>query len=188
MASELIRAFLALPLAPSFESDVRPLLEKLGRDYPATRWVEASQIHATLHFFGSIPSEEVEKISGFIRPIASRSKPLQIVLKGFGAFPSPSRPRVIWVGMEGDTEGLKNLHRFVEKELEKNGFPIESRGFKPHLALGRIREGKKFSDFPEIQFGPTGSKSINVMVLFQSPLTPQGARYEAIETYPFSPP
>ncbi len=186
MASEVIRAFLALPLAPFFESEVRPLLEKLKGQCPGVRWVEASKIHVTLHFFGSIYPEEVSKISRIVGPIVSQAKSSEVFLKDLGGFPNLSRPRVLWLGIEGDLENLKNVHRLLEKELEKNGFPIENRPFKPHLTLGRVKDAGKFSGISEIQFDPTPVKKIQEIVLFKSHLAPQGSHYEAIETYPFS--
>jgi len=183
-----IRAFLALPLARAFQSEIHPLIEKLKGEYPAIRWVEPSQIHLTLHFFGSLPPEDVTKISKSIEPIVQKTKPLSVFLKGIGGFPNLHQPRVIWVGVEGEINALKTLQASLEEGLRKTGFPSEERLFKAHLTLGRVKKEKRVTGFQPIDFGPTEPKRVNEITLFQSHLTPQGAHYEAIETFPLSSP
>lgn len=181
-----IRAFLALPLAPSFETEVSPLLEKLKGEYPQIRWVRASQIHVTLHFFGSVTTEAVETISKTVFPVTRETQPLSVSLSELGGFPHLTRPRVIWLGLAGEIEKLKVLRTSLERDLKKEGFEGEERPFKPHLTLGRIKEGKGLRDFRPLPFHPTETRMIREIVLFQSHLTPGGAVYEAIATYPLS--
>lgn len=180
-----IRAFLALPLTPLFQSDVAPLLEKLKRDNPEIRWVSPSEIHVTFHFFGMIAPKEVSKISGIVAPVVKQSKTFEICLDGLGAFPNPARPRVIWLGIKGGTAPLVALQRRIEERLRSEGFACEDREFRPHLTLGRIKGGR-FSGLDRVEFKPTPSKKVTEIVLFQSHLTPQEAHYEAIATYPLS--
>lgn len=183
-----IRAFLALPLAPFFQSELTPLIEQLKREYPKVRWVNPSQVHITLHFFGSVRQEQVSEISRCVKLETVKTKPFEILLKGVGAFPNLERSRVIWVGVEGETAALVALRRSVEKNLEEAGFEIETREFKPHLTIGRVKEKSRPLERHSLVFGPTQGKQMNAVVLFQSHLTPQGPLYEAIETYSFSAP
>lgn len=186
MASEIkIRSFLALPLTSLFQSDVSPLLKKLKRDYPEIRWISSSEIHVTLHFFGMIAPEEVSKITGIVMPIVKQSKPFEIYLEGLGAFPNRDRPRVIWLGIRGDTSSFIALQHRIEERLRSEGFACEDREFKPHLTLGRIKDGR-FAGLSQVEFEPTSPKQVTQLALFQSHLTPQGAHYEAIATYPLS--
>lgn len=187
MASESkIRAFLALPLAPIFEADVSRLIEKLKNEYSQIRWVHPSQIHATFHFFGPIKPREIETISKAVSRVVSKTKPFSIFLSGMGGFPDLGRSRLIWLGMGGETERLGLLQVSLERELKKEGFPCEERPFKAHLTLGRAKERGGFQGFRPLEFGPTETKRISEIVLFQSQLTPGGAIYESIKTYPLS--
>ena len=187
MAQEAkIRTFLALPLAPSFEAEVTPLIEKLRREYPEVKWVSPSQIHVTLHFFGSITVDTVRLISECAARAIRLGRPLSLFLSEIGGFPNIAHPRVIWLGMGGETEKLKSLQASLEQELKKEGFECEERSFKPHLTLGRIKEARGFRGFKPFGFGPTATKKITEIVLFQSHLLPGGAAYETIATYPLS--
>ena len=183
---EKIRAFLALPLAEAFESWVQPVIEKLRTQYPEVKWVQPNQIHVTLHFFGQVETNEIPTISDCVLPVTSASKPLDLFLKGIGAFPNLERPRVIWAGIEGEVERLGELHKNLEDRFQKAGFPCEGRMFKPHLTLGRMREGKRLASFRIPEFGPTERKQISELILYKSTLTPAGPVYEKVQTYPLS--
>ena len=182
-SEETIRAFLALPLAGAFEPAVRPLIEKFKAQYPEVKWVQPGQIHLTLHFFGPVDSKDSSRIFECVAPIAKTAKPLELRLKGIGAFPNMERPRVIWAGMEGDIDPLARLHKDLEARFERAGFPCEKRSFRPHLTLGRVREGKHIPAFRNPDFGPTESKKISEMVLYRSLLSPIGPTYETIQTF-----
>lgn len=151
------------------------------------KWVRPSQIHLTLHFFGSVESKVLGQISERVLPIVRETKPLSFFLSGIGAFPDLRRPRVIWLGMGGEVKTLQSLQASLERALKKEGFECEKRAFKPHLTLGRVEEGIDLPNFQAFPFGPTQTKEIEEIILFQSHLTPAGATYEAIATYPFSP-
>lgn len=181
-----VRIFLALPLAPSFEAEVSPLILEMKERYPHTRWVPASEIHVTLHFFGSVEKDEISRITRLVEPLTKTEKALNLCLEGLGAFPNHSRPRVVWVGIRGDTVPLAALRNRIERRLKEEGYRCEEREFRPHATLGRIKEGKHGPGFNPVKFGPTAFKQVKELVLFQSHLTPQGAHYETIATYPLA--
>ena len=188
MDSKVVRAFLALPLAQAFQAEVRPLIEILKNQYPDFRWVHAGEIHLTLHFFGSISTDEVGKIANLVRPLILQRNSFQVSLAGIGAFPNSHHPRVIWLGMNDESGSLKSFQAALEDSLKRAGFPTEAREFKPHLTLARLKKDaeKKHSSFHPSDFGPTFPKRIREVILFKSDLRPDGAHYEPIETFPLS--
>ena len=183
-----IRAFLALPLAEAFQSEVSPVIEKWVREFPSVRWVKPAEIHVTIHFFGTLEKEAVARVNELVRPLAEECAPFEIFLNGTGAFPSARRPRVFWMGIEGEVEPLKTLHAGIRRALSGGGFPVEERAFSPHLTVGRIRVGEGATErFPiHLDFPATRPRRMERIVLFESHLTPAGAHYEVLETYPFS--
>ena len=117
-----IRAFLALPLALSFHSDVSPLFENLNSKFPTVRWIKPSELHLTLHFFGSLPKEDVKRVEKAVKPCCERTKPFEIQLENFGAFPDLKRPQIIWLGVSGETDRLIELCKEIETSLGREGF------------------------------------------------------------------
>ena len=52
-----------------------------------------------------------------------------------GGFPSVQRPRVLWLGVAGDVEGLRQLQAAVEGIVQSCGFEAETRPYSPHLTI-----------------------------------------------------
>ena len=106
-----------------------------------------------------------------------------------GAFPRLDRPRVIWLGMEGDLEALEGLWQDMEKGCSSLGFQREKRFFSPHITLGRVREMKKMAGpLAEVLKGPApvGFEPFRVKAvhLYRSELRPDGAVYTKIRSFP----
>lgn len=109
------------------------------------RWVRADGLHLTLKFLGDVAPEREGELVAALRRAAAGSPGahpgagvLTLRLRGFGAFPDVTRPRVVWVGIEGDS-ALELLQHRVEREFEPLGFPTEQRPFRPHLTLARAK-------------------------------------------------
>lgn len=101
--------------------------------------------------------------------------PFQVRIVGVGAFPSPARPRVFWLGVQGDS--LPIFHAALEEELTKIGFPRDHRPFSPHLTLGRCRE--RHPAVHEVmerrRDADCGILQVDTIVLYESRLQPSGA-------------
>jgi len=100
------------------------------------RWVRPEGIHLTLKFLGEVPDETEPDVRAALGRAAQGGHELPLSVQGFGAFPAPDRPRVIWVGVDPDP-AIELLQHRVEQEFEPLGFAPEGRPFHPHLTLGR---------------------------------------------------
>lgn len=187
METNKIRTFLAIHFGGSYEAEFGRLLEALSAYSKQVKWVNPAQVHLTLHFFGSIEPERVETLKILFRNLAARYRPLEVFLKGFGAFPGLNRPRVLWVGLDGDVKELKDIKEACDLELVRIGFPIEEREFKPHLTLGRVREGSKINIvLPGYlqNYVHDEKHRIQELILYKSELTPKGSIYTPLERFP----
>lgn len=180
-----VRAFLAVPLS-DFEAEVVSLIGKLRGQYPRIRWIGPGQVHVTLHFFGNIHRDDIARITQCVLPITTQTSPFDAGLEKLGAFPHLDRPKVIWLGISGAEQALKDFQRRIESGLAVAGFSTEDREFKPHLTLGRVKENIPCPDLTKILFNPTPLKRIREAILFQSRLTPEGPVYDALKTYPLA--
>lgn len=176
MPMRQVRAFLAIPLPPSLVDEAQRLCRQLAGALPGVRWLRPEAMHLTLRFFGDLPEESLEKIGEVMLSVGRFHSPFQVAVTGIGAFPSPARPRVIWLGVK-DGEPLQALHSSLDRGLEEAGFPGEGRPFSPHLTLGRSR-----GPLPAVRtvLDPyreraCGLLQVEQMVLFESRLQPAGA-------------
>jgi RNA 2',3'-cyclic 3'-phosphodiesterase len=185
-----IRAFLAIDPPAEVRRRIGEIQSELKRAVQGKiGWVRPEGIHLTLKFFGDIAVRDVAAISEAVREKTGPAAPLDFTVHRVGVFPDLRRPRVIWLGMEGDTERLAALQRALEGAFAEIGFPAEDRPFRAHLTLGRIKTttgltglAKAVADGRE-----TGAGSFRAggLILFRSELHPSGARYTRLAEFPF---
>lgn len=114
----------------------------------AVTWARPASLHTTLKFLGEVDEARVpELISRVQRGLAmGQSAPAIVRLRGLGAFPQPERPKVIWLGLQGERESnqgrLLSLAATLEEFMVELGFPREERAYRAHLTLGRVRDRK----------------------------------------------
>jgi 2'-5' RNA ligase len=177
----MIRAFLAIELPESLREGLAQVQGELKRSRADVRWVAPGNIHLTLKFFGNVPDNEIDGLAAAAREAAAETAPLQLRVTVAGAFPSPTAPRVVWLGLGGDVAPLTQLFYRLEKAFADLGYPPEGRAFNPHLTLGRVKSpanrdklAKLLAQLPPVDWPPFEVKELT---LFQSILSPKGSTY-----------
>jgi len=183
LSVERIRAFIAVDIEePSVVSQLVQIRDAFVATGAPMKPVEDHNMHITLRFLGSIPLSLVDEIE---RVIAA-SAPRRVVLKlrGVGAFPSPLRPRVIWVGVSEGAGELERLYREIEKGLRRLGFRPEREQFVPHVTLARLKGSRNLErvvkllrEMEDVEVGEIVLESVR---LKQSILTPRGPIYRTL--------
>jgi RNA 2',3'-cyclic 3'-phosphodiesterase len=139
-----IRAFIAVELPAA----VREYLGAVTADLAAqtkrgtVRWVTPERMHLTLRFLGDTAVAQLPTLYEAMDGMAAQQRPFQLQLTELGAFPNRQRPRVIWVGLGGDTAELTSLKQQLDQALAPLGWPVEDRPFRPHLTLGRVKDSR----------------------------------------------
>jgi 2'-5' RNA ligase len=176
-----MRLFVAVNLTDEIREAVWDSAAPLRQKRLPVRWVHTESLHLTLKFLGEVaPKSEPEVVSSLDIAVQGISA-FRLTISGFGAFPNPRRPRVIWVGFES-VPPLELLQNRVEQEMQDIGFPLEGRAFHPHLTVGRVRRDARPSDMDGMEgvLGRLQIKSETVVEsvdLMQSELKRSGARY-----------
>ena len=157
-------------------------------DLPGVRLVKPGLIHVTLKFLGDVPLSKVDRV---VEALGSVKRPaFTAKVGGIGAFPGRSI-RVVWIGAEGEFEGL---FRAVEEALSPLGFERERRGFTSHATIARVGRpnpetttllSSKLDPFRNIDLGEFRATEF---LLKKSTLTPGGPIYEDIAAFPLTSP
>lgn len=170
-----VRSFLAIPLPEEVRRQALALGDRLAETLPRVRWTSPETLHLTLKFFGDVPEESLETIGEVVLSVARLQPPFQVEIAGLGAFPSPARPRVFWLGVKGDV--LAAFHAALEEALAGVGIPRDDRPFSPHLTLGRSRDRVAAPRTLLESFRETscGTLLVDKVILFESRLHPAGA-------------
>jgi 2'-5' RNA ligase len=185
-----IRSFLAVDPPREIIDAIGMIQDRLRKNIQGDiRWVRPQGIHLTLKFFGTIAESDVANISRVVEDTTSTIAPFTLGIKRVGAFPDVKRPRVLWLGMDGDVDILIRLQKEVDAELHKYGFEKEDRPFRPHLTLARIKDPRGLIGLAKImekrENYEAGSFSAAGLNLFKSELTPMGAVYTKLAYFPF---
>lgn len=188
-----MRAFIALPVAPEVRARIGELILDLKRTTPlhSVRWTRPEQIHLTLRFLGDVPDSAADEITAEIRRAAEGIKGIALHTTELGFFGAPQRPRVLWLGLAGDLDPLRELQRRIAETTAAFG-EREDREFHPHLTLGRVNDiashGRR--DLVEAtQRTRAGQPSIwkaSFVELISSQLGPGGSRYTVLTSIPLA--
>lgn len=188
--AESLRLFVACELSDEIRAALARVQEELRQiGAGKLRWVRPEGIHITFKFLGQVESERVPEMTAAlvsaIEPFRLRLAPAR--LGGFGG----ARIRVVWVGVEGDTDGLAAIAQQVERALTPLGYPAERRPFNPHLTLARVPDRMPASERGRLaglvrdhRLAPLPSMIVTNVGLIQSVLGPGGSVYHKLATFP----
>lgn len=187
-----IRAFLAVELP----GEVREALVELTKALSAAglrgvRLVRPEGVHLTLKFLGDIDEDRIIPISDAVSRVAATHGDLVLELSDVGAFPNDTRPRVLWIGLAGETGPLLRLQKEIDEALATLGFERERRSFTPHLTVARVSDGTSPIDrvsAVETLNATTLRRDARIPVksvsLIRSIFRPGGAEYERLVSFP----
>jgi 2'-5' RNA ligase len=172
----------------------RPQLETLDAavagfrdDLPGARWAPLDNQHVTLKFLGSTPAKLFADVARAVQSSAESHAASDVALGGLGAFPSDRRARVLWAGIDDPESLLTSLAATLDREMEPLGYGIEKRAFTPHLTLARFKQPARVTDFlRELDPNWASPWTVEAVELYQSRLSPKGAKYEVLGSVPLN--
>lgn len=184
-----MRAFIAIDLDPEIKDALLALVRDLRKTRADVRWVDAAGMHLTVKFLGPVDEGQVPRVEAIMAGAAGRQRPFPLRLEGTGAFPNERSPRVLWVGFAAAPE-LVSLQSDLEAAFETEGFDRESRDFRPHLTLGRVKGpdgvARAMTELAKRRDAAFGSMTVRKITLFESLLRPEGAEYRVVFEAPLA--
>ncbi|UCH00793.1 MAG: RNA 2',3'-cyclic phosphodiesterase [Deltaproteobacteria bacterium] len=184
-----IRLFLAFELPPEIRQQIGEVSTELQKLTLPVRWVKVTNIHLTIIFLGYVNEDTIDDIKERVNPVVKRFSEFKTRLNGIGVFPNWRRPRVIWIGLNGEIERLSNLREELQTELKVFGFKPEKRPFTPHLTIGRFKgpvdRDEELKLILDRYHDLTGDlQYLRELVLFKSDLRPDGPVYTKMASWP----
>lgn len=187
----VLRAFVAVEIPAEIQQKVYKATSHFRNGIDSlVRWTPAENMHLTLKFLGDVRQPNVEFLIQMLRTQADHVSPFAIQLTGLGCFPSPKRPRVIYIGIQAPA-ALGALQREIESASRRFGYESDERPFSPHLTLGRVRQNISSIDQQTIrravegtQVDVLGSARVDSVHLYRSELKPSGSVYTRLYSAP----
>jgi 2'-5' RNA ligase len=189
--SDHVRLFVACEVPEDAREAIGTLISDLrSRSGTAVRWIRPEGVHVTLKFLGEVPVKKLPAIKLAIQEAVVGHQPFELEFSSIGTFGGREGLRIMWVGVAGDVLRLEALVKSVNAALAVVGFEPERRPFRPHLTLGRVRDEISTRQRAEIEVAvgktevPQATWRTAQVSLMRSRLTPQGAMYDVLATFP----
>lgn len=188
----MIRTFIAVELDSALKQAIAGVQEALKRELHGLaagvrlQWVRLDSIHLTLKFLGDIEEGRVGDILQALKQVGRDHALFSVEVKGFGVFPNLRAPRVLWMGLAGQTDRLIRLAGSIDAALAPLGFQIEAKPYTPHLTLARVKEQPRaianaLADSGVMQdFTSRGTLLVQAVALMRSELTSSGSVYSRL--------
>ena len=191
-----MRLFIAADLDDGSRGAVSGAVARLRADSERKRqgsargvgWVDARNLHLTLHFLGEIDEARLPVLSDALAPALELDAP-RVALAGWGVFPPDGPARVIWLGVTAGAGTLTSAHAVLGQRLRSADLTPESRPFSPHLTVGRVKvpSGQHWSRLAAaVPPVPVAEWDLRACTLFQSHLSPAGPTYRPLLIIPFA--
>ncbi|VAX15546.1 2'-5' RNA ligase [hydrothermal vent metagenome] len=183
------RLFFAIDLPLETIASAERLIESVS-DIPITqvRWVHSVNLHITLKFLGDVENEKTFDICDIAKKVFTGFGPINLSVEGMGLFPNHDNPKVVWLGVHGNTEELAKMELNLSAGLEKLGYPPDQKKFTAHLTIGRVKNesarGKLVRLARKYHDTYIGDASADSVALYESKLNPGGAIYSVVDRFP----
>lgn len=185
------RVFIAINLSESARRKAANYIDTLRRDFQQIRvgWIEAKNLHITLKFMGETDEENLNKLKAVVEATARKTSNFKLNICGQGVFPKKEKSKVLWLGVDSETNILVDLNKRLEKRLERVGFERDARKFKPHLTIARLREPRTSQDLVAVHLNAkfeTVKFEVSEIVIYNSMLKANGSVYSLISRHQLS--
>lgn len=185
----VIRIFFAIDLPTSTKENLGSFISLLKKKSKsnAIRWTKAENLHITLHFLAEVKTEHLPTIIDNVRKELQGTHLNSILSIGsLHLFPNPYRPRVIVLDLTPQ-ENLATLSCKIGYGIQSANYEVDSRPFRGHLTLGRIKQPHGvslnfLSEFTDLF--ATEKITVNEVILFRSEPQQHGSKYTALERLP----
>lgn len=180
------RVFFAINLPVNIKESLTKVRESLAKKLQPRkiRWVSKENLHLTLHFLGDKTIEEIANLDKELKKVSALSKKFKLVTGPVGCFPDPRQPRVILVRINDLSGFACELAKNLSLILLNLGMEIDSRPWRSHVTLGRVKDEKGVCDLDiDVALQEFEVKSFELM---ESQLDGEGSVYKILASYPLS--
>ncbi len=181
------RAFVAVRPSGAALDAVAERVAELQEAAPELRWTAREQRHVTLRFLGRV--DDLSALRGAMRALG-RLPAFTARLGGGGAFPTPKRARVLWLGLAVGAAELGACAAAASEAVEALGWAAEERPFHPHVTLARAPRARNQRALVEAlgddAVGPAWT--VDRVSLYRSRTLPDGAVYDELDAVPLASP
>lgn len=190
-----MRLFTAVELPEAVRNDLAAGAAPGIARIRGARAVPPDRMHVTVRFLGSVDPRLAARIRDDLRTAAAAVPAGTALVRFSWGERLPRRIRVYWAGIDDAGGTLGRLETAVTRVLTPLGVPPESRPYRPHVTLARVRR-ERGARTPSLEAEasavtagawPAVEFAVRELVLFESRLRSDGAEYAAVARFPLRP-
>ncbi len=174
------RTFLGIPLDPRLSAKV----EELRQSQDGVRWIDAANLHLTLEFLGDTTEEQLKSVENELAGVDGQQ--FDFVATGISCLPKLRRARVLAVDVQPAFE-LTELYGAVRSAVGAAGLALKPARFRPHITIARLRrvDLNWLEQMTALDLRLENERfPADRFCLYESILSPKGARYHVLRSYP----
>lgn len=188
----ILRAFIAIEIPESIQTAIQKETVSLrsAADSSLVRWIPPANIHLTLKFLGDVSTTNLQFIKQMLTQECAQHFSFDLEIGKLGSFPTPKRPRVLWVGVRAPAD-FEKLQKAIESAAARLGYAPETGDFSPHLTIGRVRQNLADSGMQKVRMalssnhvGMLGTVKVSAVHLYKSDLQSTGSVYTKLSSAP----
>lgn len=175
-------------IAINFDTATKLAVAKLIAAFPNTvalNKTKLDNLHLTVQFLGDVEEESISDIQTILTSVAEQFASTELNFTQLGAFPNWQTPNIIWLGLAPNLI-LAKLYQQLTPQLLKLVPTMDTKSFRPHLTLARIKSALSATELKLIQSAhlPFISVPVTQINLMTSTLTSVGPVYQLISRHP----
>lgn len=178
-----MRAFFGLSVPDEVKTQLAAAVQRLAPQAVDVAWCKRDQFHVTLAFLGEIAPAILPHVTAAAARVCAARPAFTCEASGFGFFGTKRNPKTLWAGITPTAE-LNELYESLWPELKKFGYVNREAEFRPHITLGRCREGTRNQALVQAMDADEayafGEWDVTRVTLYESRLTPHGAIYRGL--------
>ncbi len=182
-AIENKRLFIAVEIPLEVGEEMYEFSSRVLENCDTVRPVKIANMHITLKFMGDVPEDGIDIINDTLKIAVLSFKSFSFELDGkIDAFPDKKKARTVFISIGEGRQKLKDLYLCLEESLEREcsqlNIKADRKDFVAHITLARLRHPEDIRE----AIRDAGSIlpfriKVRAIVLFESILDPDGARY-----------
>ncbi len=184
------RLFFALDIDDATRGRIISASESLRSLSGKINWTKPQNLHVTMNFIGDTPEEQITELSELATEAVGRwgagGDGVTFTVGPLIFFPPGRRAKMIWAPVSRGADATSSLHSALNQALADNGWPSESRPFKGHVTVARIKAADLANAVKQLPGGDLGQVTARELTLYQSTLMHTGPIYSPLVRIPLT--
>jgi 2'-5' RNA ligase len=134
-----MRIFIAIDFNDVIKQSLIRHIQILQKEYPQLKWVKRQSLHLTIKFIGEINPQILPEIFSLLSDELAHIPEFHLTSSDPGFFPSVKKARVFYLGLIM-ADPLATCFNIIDKKLDRIGIEKESKPFRPHVTLARVKD------------------------------------------------